>query len=214
MQRGPMRRKAIICLTFTSPPTPQLWRHSFARDSMFLKMRPCSISLPSVKQIRTVEGNFGVQLLIEGASDVFSQNQWAHLACHGMPNRKQPFESSFAMRDGSFTIKDIIPSRLQNPEFAFLSTCHTTVGDESSPEEAIHLAAAMQFSGFCSVIGSMWSVDDEVARQVVAAFYDNLVDSSGRLDCRRAAVALHNAVKTLREKILLEQQIVFVHIGV
>jgi len=60
----------------------------------------------------------------------------------------------------------------------------------------------------------MWSVDDEVVHQVVTAFYDNLVDGSGRLDCRRAAVALHTAVKTLRKKIPLEQQIVFVHIGV
>ncbi|KAG1880049.1 CHAT domain-containing protein [Suillus subluteus] len=151
---------------------------------------------------------------VQGASDAFSRAQWLHLACHGIPNRKQPFESSFAMRDGPFTIMDIIRSRLQNPKFAFLSACHTTVGDESSPDEAIHLAAAMQFSGFRSVIGSMWSVDDEVARQVVTAFYDNLVDGSGRLDCRRAAVALHNAVKTLRKKIPLEQQIVFVHIGV
>jgi CHAT domain-containing protein len=90
------------------------------------------------------------------------------------------------------------------------------VGDESSPDEAIHLAAAMQFSGFCSVVGSMWSVDDEVVREVVRAFYDALVEEGGegRLDCGRAAVALHVGMKTLRKKIPLEQQIVFVHIGV
>ncbi|KAG2131136.1 hypothetical protein BD769DRAFT_1295363, partial [Suillus cothurnatus] len=58
--------------------------------------------------------------------------------------------------------------------FAFLSACHTTVGDEKSLDESIHLAAAMQFSGFRSVIGSMWSVDDDVARQVVSTFYDKL----------------------------------------
>ncbi|KAG0696445.1 CHAT domain-containing protein [Suillus ampliporus] len=139
-----------------------------------------------------------------GASDAFSRNQWLHLACHGMPNRKQPFESSFAMRDGPLT----------NPEFAFLSACHTTVGDVFNPNEAIHLAAAMQFSGFRSVIGSMWSVNDKVTLQVVTACYDNLVDGSGRLDCRRAAVALRDAMKTLRKKIPLEQQIVFVHRGV
>ncbi|KAG1726850.1 TPR-like protein [Suillus lakei] len=151
---------------------------------------------------------------VQGASDALSQTQWLHLACHGMPNRQQPFESSFAMRDGPLTIREIIRSRWHNPEFAFLSACHTTVGDKTSPDEAIHLAAAMQFSGFRSVIGSMWSVDDEVARQVVSAFYGNMVDGSGRLDCTRAAVALHKAVKIVRKKISLEQQIVFVHIGV
>ncbi|KAG0693350.1 CHAT domain-containing protein [Suillus ampliporus] len=157
----------------------------------------------------------GNHATVQGAFDSLSRNQWLHLACHGMPNRQKPFESSFAMRDGPLTIKDIIRSHLQNPEFAFLSACHTTVGDKSSPDEAIHLAAAMQFSGFRSVIGSMWSVDDEVARQIVSAFYGYLVDESGRLDCTRAAGALHKAVKSLRKmNIPLEQQIVFVHIGV
>ncbi|KAG1868361.1 CHAT domain-containing protein [Suillus subalutaceus] len=153
---------------------------------------------------------------VEGALDALNHNQWLHFACHGMPNRTQPFESSFAMRDGPLMIKDIIRSNWQNPEFAFLSACHTTVGDEKSPDESIHLAAAIQFCGFRSVIGSMWSVDDDVARQVVSAFYRQLiqVDDSRKLDCTCAAVALHKAVKSLRNKIPLEQQIVFVHIGV
>ena len=151
---------------------------------------------------------------IQGALNALSRHQWLHLACHGVPNRAKPFNSSFAMRDGPLTITDIIRSRLQNPEFAFLSACHTTVGHASSPDEAIHLAAAMQFSGFRSVIGSMWSVDDEVAGQIVSAFYRNLVDGSGRLDCTRAAGALHKALKKLRKKIPFEQQIVFIHIGV
>ncbi|KAG2127531.1 CHAT domain-containing protein [Suillus clintonianus] len=151
---------------------------------------------------------------VQGALDALNHNQWLHLACHGMPHRTQSFDSSFAMRDGPLMIKEIIRSNWQNPEFAFLSACHTTVGHEKSPDEAIHLAAAMQFSGFRSVIGSMWSVDDEVARQIVSVFYRKLVDGSGRLDCTRAAVALHKAVKSLRKKIPLEQQIVFVHMGV
>ncbi|KAG1805922.1 TPR-like protein [Suillus variegatus] len=151
---------------------------------------------------------------VENALDALDHNQWLHLACHGMPNRTQPFKSSFAMRDGPLMIKDIIRSNWQNPQFAFLSACQITVGDEKSPDESIHLAAAMQFCGFRSVIGSMWSVDDEVARQVVSAFYRNFIDDSKRLDCTRAAVALHKSVKSLRKKIPLEQQIVFVHIGV
>ncbi|KAG1894785.1 TPR-like protein [Suillus fuscotomentosus] len=151
---------------------------------------------------------------VEGALDALDRNQWLHLTCHGMPNRTQPFESSFAMRDGPLMIKDIIRSNWQNPQFAFLSASHTTVGGEGSPDESIHLAAAMQFCGFRSVIGSMWSVDDEVARQVVSAFYCKLIGDSKRLDCTGAAVALHKAVRSLRKKIPLEQQIVFVHIGV
>jgi len=151
---------------------------------------------------------------VQQALEALDRHQWVHLACHGMPNQQKPFESSFAMRDGPLTITDIMRPRSQQPEFAFLSACHTTVGYASSPDEAIHLAAAMQFSGFRSVIGSMWSVDDEVVGQVVSAFYDEMLNGSERLDCTRAAVALHKAMKKLRNKIPLEQQIVFVHIGV
>ncbi|OAX35461.1 hypothetical protein K503DRAFT_696998 [Rhizopogon vinicolor AM-OR11-026] len=154
---------------------------------------------------------------VKRARDAISRHQWLHLACHGLPDREKPFDSSFAMYDGPLTITDIIGLQrppLQYPEFAFLSACHTTVGHASSPDEAVHLAAAMQFSGFRSVIGSMWSVDDTVAGQIVSAFYENMFDKSGRLDCTRAAVALHKAVKKLRKKIPIEQQIVFIHIGV
>ncbi|KAJ8594175.1 hypothetical protein M405DRAFT_930324 [Rhizopogon salebrosus TDB-379] len=96
---------------------------------------------------------------------------------HGVPNREEPFESLFAMRDGPLTIRDIIQLRLRHWVFAFLSACHTTVGHASSPDELIHLVAATQFSGFRSVIGSMWSVNDQVVGQLVSAFYDNTVDA-------------------------------------
>ncbi|KAG2113255.1 TPR-like protein [Suillus cothurnatus] len=218
------RGKETICHRFTSHLIPPHWRHSFVQDSrnpeggkelqcvapevaaIARRLAPIVSSFTSIQ-----DSDATVQVVLDALND----NQWLHLACHGMPNRQRPFESSFAMRDGPLMIKDIIRSNWQNPEFAFLSACHTTVGDENSPDESIHLAAAMQFSGFHSVIGSMWSVDDDVARQVVSTFYDKLVDDSGRLDCRRAVVALHKAVKKLRrDNVPLEQQIVFVHIGI
>ncbi|KAG1828248.1 hypothetical protein EV424DRAFT_1344956 [Suillus variegatus] len=93
------------------------------------------------------------------------QSMWLHLVCRAMPNRTQLFKSSFAMRDHPLMIRDIIRSNWQSPQFIFLSACHTTMGDKKSPDE-IHLATAMQFCGFRSVVGSMWSVDDEVARQI------------------------------------------------
>jgi hypothetical protein len=58
----------------------------------------------------------------------------------------------------------------QNLALAFSSVSQTTADDEKSPHEFIHLAVAMQFSGFRSVISSMRSFDDKVARQVVSAF--------------------------------------------
>lgn len=79
------------------------------------------------------------------------------------------------------------------------------------------LSISLQLCNFLdfAVVGTMWSVDNEVARQVVSVFYNKLADDSGRLDSTRAAVALHKAVKKLRvNHVLLEQQIVFIHMCV
>jgi CHAT domain-containing protein len=133
------------------------------------------------------------------------KNEWVHLACHGLPNRKQPFESAFALHDGHFTIQRIIGCNLMNPEFAYLSACHTTVGDEESLDEAIHLA------GFRSVIGTMWAVDDGETNKITPTFYKHMVDERGRLDHTRAAFALNKTMRSVQ--VPLDQRILYIHLG-
>ena len=152
---------------------------------------------------------------IERATDTFKRCEWLHLACHGIPDKTQPFDSSFALHNGHLTLRKLVQSDFQNPDFAFLSACRTTVGDATTPDEMIHLAAAMQFGGFRSVIGTILPVDDAVAGRIVSAFYTHLLDGpSVRLDCSMAAIALHKSLKALRGKIPFDQQIVFIHIGI
>jgi CHAT domain-containing protein/tetratricopeptide (TPR) repeat protein len=139
------------------------------------------------------------------------ENEWAHLACHGLSNPKQPFESAFALHDGHFTIQRIIGCDLKNPEFVYLSACHTTVGDEESPDEVIHLASAMQFIGFRSVIGTMWAVDDGETNKITPTFYKHMVDEAGRLDHTRAAFALNKTMRFVN--IPLDQRILYIHLG-
>ena len=139
------------------------------------------------------------------------KNQWVHFACHGLPNPKRPFESAFALHDGQFTIQRIIGCDLKNPEFAYLSACHTTVGDKESPDEVIHLASAMQFVGFRSVIGTMWAVDDGETNKITSTFYKHMVDGSGRLDHTRAAFALNKTMRCVN--VPLDQRILYIHLG-
>ncbi|KAG0692574.1 hypothetical protein DFH29DRAFT_1008421 [Suillus ampliporus] len=94
---------------------------------------------------------------------------------------------------------DIMQNDAPQAEFAFLSACHTVVGDEETPDEVIHLAAGLQFSGFKSVIGTLWV---------------GLEEEGGIMDCTKAASALNHATYTVKNKVPLEQRIVFVHIGV
>ena len=139
------------------------------------------------------------------------KSEWVHLACHGLPDRTQPFESAFALHDGHFTIQRIMGCDLKNPEFAYLSACHTTVGDNDSADEAIHLASAMQFVEFRSVIGTMWAVDDSETNTITSTFYKHMVDESGRLDHTRAAFALNKTMRSVN--IPSDQRILYIHLG-
>ena len=149
---------------------------------------------------------------ISRVAEELGKNQWVHFACHGLANRERPFESAFALHDGHFTIQRIIQCELENPQFAYLSACHTTVGDEESPDEVIHLASAMQFVGFRSVIGTMWAVDDAHTNKITSMFYKHMVDETGRLDHTRAAFALHTTMKNLK-KIPFDQRVLYIHLG-
>ncbi|KAG2131921.1 CHAT domain-containing protein [Suillus cothurnatus] len=152
-----------------------------------------------------------------GALEALQQNTWVHLACHGKQDRTQPYHSHFVMRDEHLTLLDIMEKDIPHAEFAFLSACHTAVGDEETPDEVIHLAAGLQFSGFKSVIGTLWEVDDSVAQHVVEAFYKNMfkdLENGGAMDCTKAAWALNRATHSVKTKVPLEQRMVFVHIGV
>ncbi|KAG0704971.1 CHAT domain-containing protein [Suillus ampliporus] len=155
----------------------------------------------------------GAEATQAGALDALRTNTWVHLACHGTQDREQPYNSRFAMRDKPLTLLDIMENNAPEAEFAFLSACHTAVGDEETPEEVIHLAAGLQFSGFKSVIGTLWVVDDDVAQHVVEAFYENMF-KKGVVDCTKAASALNKATHAVKKKVPLEQRIVFIHIGV
>ena len=153
----------------------------------------------------------GPDSCISRVAEALGRNQWVHLACHGIPNRQRPFESAFALHDGRFTIEHIIRCDLEKPVFAYLSACHTIVGDEESPDQVIHLAAAMQFSGFRSVIGTMWAVDDGHTNQITSTFYKHMVNESGRLDHTRAAYALNKTMKLVN--VPLDQRILYIHLG-
>jgi len=160
---------------------------------------------------------FGDAATRAGALEALQQNTWVHLACHGKQDRIQPYHSHFVMRDEHLTLLDIMEKDIPHAEFAFLSACHTAVGDEETPDEVIHLAAGLQFSGFKSVIGTLWEVDDSVAQHVVEAFYKNMfkgLEDGGVMDCTKAAWALNRATHSVKTKVPLEQRMVFVHIGV
>ena len=180
-------------------------RELFSVGAELVNIGRCVSSLATFSRID------GEESCISRVVEELGKNEWVHLACHGLPNRTQPFESAFALHDGHLTIQRIIGCDLKNPEFAYLSACHTTVGDESSLDEVIHLASAMQFLGFRSVIGTMWAVDDCETNQITSTFYRLMVDESGRLDHTRAAFALNKTMRSV--DVPFDQRILYIHLG-
>ncbi|KAG2141387.1 CHAT domain-containing protein [Suillus bovinus] len=142
-------------------------------------------------------------------------NTWLHLACHGTQKFDEPFKSAFLMRDQPLSLLDVTQTDLSLHEFAFLSACETAVGDPTTPDEVVHLAAGLQFAGVKSVVGTLWKVNDDTVQRLVEAFYKNFC-GDGTMSSKRAARALHRAVQSLAcdTDIPLDQRIVFVHIGV
>jgi CHAT domain-containing protein len=143
-----------------------------------------------------------------------------HIVCHGTLEPGKPFEASFKLHRGKrLRLLDIVRSQLPDAKFAFLSACHTAeMTDESIADEVLHLAAAMQFCGFRSVVGTMWAMADIDGRDLAQYFYESLF-SSGSPDIERlnerTAEALRDAVEKLRKKggITLERWVNFVHYG-
>jgi CHAT domain-containing protein len=82
-----------------------------------------------------------------------------HLACHGIQDARDATQSGFCLGDGRLTILRLMDLKLDNAFLAFLSTCETAKGDEEQPDQVMHLAAAMLFCGFKSVVATMWYVN-------------------------------------------------------
>ncbi|KAG2159484.1 CHAT domain-containing protein, partial [Suillus bovinus] len=170
--------------------------------------------IPVTANCTTISGDAATQA---GALEALQQNNWMHLTCHDKQDTEQPYHSHFIMRDEDLMLLDIMEKDILHTEFAFLSACHTAVGDEETPNEVIHLAAGLQFSGFKSAIGTMWQVNNAVAKHIVKAFYMSMfehVKDGGEMDCMKAAWALNHAMHAMKKTVLLKQRMVFIHIGV
>ncbi|KAF9077039.1 TPR-like protein [Rhodocollybia butyracea] len=148
-------------------------------------------------------------------------HEWLHIASHGTLIPGKPFSSYFSLAGGSrFALMDIIRLNLPNATFAFLSACHTAEQPPGSVhDEVIHLAAAMQFCGFRSVVGTMWEMADVDGPEMAKEFYSHLLSDENLSRCNEVgaqAQALSEAVRKMRgrEGITLERWVNFVHIGV
>ena len=159
----------------------------------------------------------GSKATVDSVSQALDSCSWVHFACHGFQDSKVGMQSAFGLHDGHLKLEKIASKILSNGQFAFLSACHAASGLKDLPEEAIHLAAGLQFAGFPSVIATMWSICDVDAPKVADCVYQYLFRNGlQKLDPSEAATALNHAILSLREDpdVTLDRWSSFVHFGI
>ncbi|KDQ58370.1 hypothetical protein JAAARDRAFT_665956 [Jaapia argillacea MUCL 33604] len=179
---------------------------------------------------------YGIPEAPARVSDVLAEIPTAsivHFACHGrqdahstdpflVKTRSQgPLNSALMLEDGPLKVTQIMELALKHESLVFLSACQTAVGDQSLPDESIHLAATMLFAGFRGAVGTLWSISDEDGPEVADTFYSQLFSSeqptgASQLipDTAEAARALHVAVGKLRaEGRSFTRWVPFIHLG-
>ncbi|KAF9254227.1 hypothetical protein L218DRAFT_886742 [Marasmius fiardii PR-910] len=152
-------------------------------------------------------------------------HQWAHFVCHGTL-APLPFDSFLHLfGEDKLTMGDIIKMNHSDASFAFLAACHSA---EQTPaglsDEILHLAGAMLFSGFQSVVGTMWEMVDKDGPNVAKWFYEEMLSDDQPVHTR-AAQSLWKVTKRMKDEkkigrdgketvvYPLERWVNFIHIG-
>jgi CHAT domain-containing protein len=177
-----------------------------------------------MQELEYIERHIGVRehIVLSGregtkqsVTKAMQYSNWLHLACHGSQRQDEPTKSGLILEDGHLTLEEIIKLDLPNAEFAYLSACQTTTGEEKLSDEAAHIAGGMLLAGYRGVVATMWSIQDDLAPEVADEFYRRIMEGEGRPDNRKAAEALHHSIQKLRKKgVPLTSWIPFVHLGV
>ncbi|KAL0955782.1 hypothetical protein HGRIS_001996 [Hohenbuehelia grisea] len=154
---------------------------------------------------------------IKSVMDTLPSFNWAHFICHGEVPTLSPFDSCLRLYREKLTLGHIVNARLPDAQFIFLSACHTAeLNDPKLTDEILHLAGAMQFSGFRSVVGTLWEMNDKDGPFVAQQFYGEMLEGDDGVNGRhtKAARALWKVVSEMKKhKLGMERWMNYVHIG-
>jgi hypothetical protein len=190
-----------------------------------------------IKHVAAVAKSSNVRVIYEQAGSttveetacVMEAANILHIACHGVQDIGSATDSGFYLGDGRLTIAKLMELKLDHAFLAFLSACETAKGDQEQPDQVMHLAAAMLFSGFKSVVATMWyavaselikhllimsrAIADDDGPKVAKWFYQELL-AEEVVDVESVAYALDLAIGKLRDSgVSPLRWVPFIHVG-
>lgn len=122
-----------------------------------------------------------------------------HLIAHFDHDRSNPQDARVILShgkegDGDLDLDQVLNLDLSKTSLVVLSGCQSQAGKWSRGDDIVGLSRAFIYAGSSSVIGSLWSVDDEATRTLMTTFYRNLRGGLGK------AESLRNAQISTRQK--------------
>jgi tetratricopeptide (TPR) repeat protein len=182
----PASRSLIVALTELDNPRPlsQVMSEANALANM----------LPGA--VRLIDADASHSQVLENLNSA----QLVHFACHGYSDKADPSASHLVLHDQALSVLELNPLHLEHGQLAMLAACSTSRTTAALPDESIHLSGAFQLAGHRHVIGTMWPVADDIARDFATHFYRELLERHDPDTAGHAADVLHSTVQEIRKE--------------
>lgn len=178
--------------------------------------------LPAARaEIETLRTRFNVRVLVGGDATrdavltALRTEPWIHFAGHGHQDEWTPGRGHLMVHDGPVGVREIAAQRHMGGEFAYLSACDTHKGVIQLADEGLSIAVTLHIAGYRHVIGALWFVGDDRAKELSDHVYARLPTAADGVSFNDVAKALHHATVCLRRRFPLEplRWAPLVHIG-
>jgi tetratricopeptide (TPR) repeat protein len=126
-----------------------------------------------------------------------SESDWVHFACHADSDPQAVWSSQLLLSDRALPVSEIAAVRNPGGYLAYLSACNTARTGTDATDETIHISSAFQLAGYAHVIGTLWTVEDDIAFRIAADVYEAFHSDPHRW---APAHAVHQAVRRLRDQ--------------
>jgi CHAT domain-containing protein len=117
-----------------------------------------------------------------------------HFSGHSLADLESPFLSMLLFspsgeqrRTGALYAHELLGQHFDRTRVAVLAACGTAIGSGGGREGATGLADSFLAAGVPAVVASLWNVEDEAARRLLAYFYERLEAGDNVLDALRAS---------------------------